>query len=89
MKHNVLWEDKSRSECPKLPYSGTPFVTLGSDVRECQFGPDRNIKKKTEILVKQGTCIYVIRNLKAFGIIQTHFLGVHPRVSHLIQDLFG
>lgn len=45
-KHRVKWEDVSRGEEPKIQYNGTPFIILGWDVRECQFGPDRNVTKK-------------------------------------------
>lgn len=69
LKHNIIWEDKSRSECPKIPYSGMPFVILGSDIRECQFGPDRNVKKKQKyqlnkvyvyIFTCMCTCKYIV-----------------------------
>ncbi|XP_062603784.1 calcium-responsive transcription factor-like [Saccostrea cucullata] len=45
-EHKVKWEDVSRGEGPKIQYNGTPFIILGWDVRECQFGPDRNVKQK-------------------------------------------
>ncbi|XP_061182399.1 uncharacterized protein LOC133190730 [Saccostrea echinata] len=45
-KRRVKWEDVSRGEGPTIQYNGTPFMILGWDVRECQFGPDRNVKKK-------------------------------------------
>ncbi|XP_065939419.1 calcium-responsive transcription factor-like [Magallana gigas] len=45
-KHRVKWEDVSRGEGPKIQYNGTPIIILGWDVRECQFGPDRNVTKK-------------------------------------------
>lgn len=39
------WEDVSGQEV-QIPYDGIPFLICGYDVRECQFGPDRNLKKK-------------------------------------------
>lgn len=44
--HNVHWEDVGRQEGSQIPYDGTPFIIGGYDVRECHFGPDRNLKKK-------------------------------------------
>ena len=43
--HKIHWED-SRHEGLQMKYNGVPFVIVGWDIRECQFGPDRNIKKK-------------------------------------------
>lgn len=46
INHKVHWDDMKREEGIQIPYSGMPFIVLGYDVRECHFGPDRNVAIK-------------------------------------------
>ena len=39
-KHDVYWSDDH------IPYTGVPFMMLGTIVLDCHHGKDRNIKLK-------------------------------------------
>lgn len=41
--NHILWED-SRGDV-KIDYTGVPFAIVGTEVRECRYGPDRKKKK--------------------------------------------
>ena len=36
-----------------IPYDGVPFIQLGSETRECQYGPDRNRNRKKKDMILQ------------------------------------
>ncbi|VDI02153.1 Hypothetical predicted protein [Mytilus galloprovincialis] len=46
--HKIWWEDGKADDRCKINTNGCPYIILGYDVRECQHGPDRNIKKKIQ-----------------------------------------
>ncbi|CAC5381522.1 unnamed protein product [Mytilus coruscus] len=46
--HKIWWEDGKADDKCKIDTNGCPYIILGYDVRECQHGPDRNIKKKIQ-----------------------------------------
>lgn len=46
--HKIWWEDGKADDRCKIDTNGCPYIILGYDVRECQHGPDRNIKKKIQ-----------------------------------------
>ena len=46
-KKRLRWEDTH------IPFDGTPFVVLGTEVRECHQGPDRHVKDKSKYRAKQ------------------------------------
>ncbi|CAC5411481.1 unnamed protein product [Mytilus coruscus] len=46
--HKIWWEDGKADDRCKMDTNGCPYIILGYDVRECQHGPDRNIKKKIQ-----------------------------------------
>ncbi|XP_071138721.1 calcium-responsive transcription factor-like [Mytilus edulis] len=46
--HQIWWEDGKADDRCKIDTNGCPYIILGYDVRECQHGPDRNIKKKIQ-----------------------------------------
>ena len=56
------WEDVSGQEV-QIPYDGIPFIICGYDVRECQFGPDRNLKKKKTYKMEKSNRLISIRLL--------------------------
>ncbi|CAC5406611.1 unnamed protein product [Mytilus coruscus] len=45
--HKIWWKMENDDRC-KIDTNGCPYIILGYDVRECQHGPDRNIKEKIQ-----------------------------------------
>ena len=50
-KKKILFEDiKSKDGKQLIKFNGTPFVNIGTDTYNCQYGVDRNISTKKKKL---------------------------------------